>query len=344
MAATIPRGPGTLWCLEVAIGPEQPHSSLIMCGIAGVIYKQPGRTGEALHKMLGGCQHRGPDSTGLAVYGPDPGEELILRIFVAADLSREAADWEQRETAVANVLASQGFTISSVWRDRAQMRISGTFSGDIQRLSYAVEELPGVEIFSLGHSLEILKDEGTADELEARFGCDAFVGYHGIGHVRLATESDVNPSTAHPFWAYGFDDVAIVHNGQITNYFKLKRRLEQRGFRFRTQNDSEVIAVYLADKMASGTSMEEALEQSLVELDGTFSFLVSTPEGIGFAKDPIGAKPMVVCETEDVVAIASEEVSLRNLFGQRDIETFEPFPGTSYTWSKSTLATSASAK
>ena len=105
-----------------------------------------------------------------------------------------------------------------------------------------------------------------------------------------------------------------------------------------------MIAVYLADKMASGSSMEEALEQSLRELDGTFSFLVSTPQGIGFAKDPIGAKPMVVCETDGLVAVASEEVSLLRMFGDQRVDTYEPFPGTSYTWSKSTPATSASAK
>ena len=162
--------------------------------------------------------------------------------------------------------------------------------------------------------------------------------------MRLATESDVNPSTAHPFWAYGFNDVAIVHNGQITNYFKLRRRLEQLGYRFRTENDSEVIAVYLADKMQRGVSMDEALEQSLVELDGTFSFLVATDQGIGFAKDNIGAKPMVVCEMGNLVAVASEEISLQRLFGPEKIDTYEPYPGTSYTWSKSTVGNLASAK
>ncbi|MFV2069646.1 MAG: hypothetical protein ACC645_21990, partial [Pirellulales bacterium] len=163
------------------------------------------------------------------------------------------------------------------------------------------------------------------------------------GHVRLATESDVNPSTAHPFWAYGFYDVAIVHNGQITNYFKLRRRLEQRGYRFRTQNDSEVIAVYLADKMDRGVSMQEALDQSLTELDGTFSFLASTPDGIGFAKDPIGAKPMVVCETDEYVAVASEEVSLQGLVQDQTIDSYEPYPGTSHTWSNPTSSRSTPA-
>ena len=63
----------------------------------------------------------------------------------------------------------------------------------------------------------------------------------------------------------------------------------------------------------------------------------STPDGIGYAKDPIGAKPMVVFETDRMVAVASEEVSLRQLFGH-EIETFEPYPGTSHTWSRSTPA------
>ena len=315
-----------------------------MCGIAGVMYDQPGATGASLLEMLRGCQHRGPDSTGLAVYGADCSDELILRVFLDADQSHDVQMWPTRQVSVEEVLKTHGFETVSASRDRAQMRISGTFDGDIQSLSYTVEEVPGVEIFSAGHSLEIVKDEGTAKQLDARFGCSSYQGFHGIGHVRLATESDVNPSAAHPFWAYGFKDVAIVHNGQITNYYKLRRRLEQRSYRFRTQNDSEVIAVYLADKMAGGRSMEESLEQSLCELDGTFSFLVSTPEGIGFAKDPIGAKPMVICETEELVAVASEEVSLQKLFDNQSFDTYEPFPGTSHTWSRSTRATSASAK
>ena len=313
-----------------------------MCGIAGVMFTdRAGKLGDALLKMLHGCQHRGPDSTGLAMYEEQPGDPLILRLFVDADLRHDQATWPRRFERVQQVLADHGFEASSTWQQGAHARISGTFCGDVQQLSYAVEELDGVEIFSAGHSLAIIKDEGTADDIEARFAVSRFTGFHGIGHVRLATESDVNPSTAHPFWAYGFTDISIVHNGQITNYFKLKRRLEQRGYRFRTENDSEVIAVYLADKMKHGASMEEALEQSLHELDGTFSFLVSTPEGIGFAKDPIGAKPMVVCETEDLIAVASEEVSLQQLFGRRNIETREPVPGTSHTWSRSTLASLA---
>ena len=312
-----------------------------MCGIAGIVYKQgPGPVGDGLLKMLAGCQHRGPDSTGMAMYGPS-GQELILRVFVNADGCNVPSAWPTRCQQAVEVLAEHEFHLFTIWQEGAFGRISGQFEGDMQQLSYAVEELRGVEIFSAGHALEIIKDEGTAADLDKRFGVTSFMGHHGIGHVRLATESDVSPSTAHPFWAYGFTDISIVHNGQITNYFKMRRRLEQRGYRFRTENDSEVIAVYLADKMTSGWTMDAALDQSLHELDGTFSFLVSTPEGIGYAKDRIGAKPMVVFETDRMVAVASEEVSLEQLAGPEKIESFEPYPGTSHTWSRSTPVSSA---
>ena len=154
--------------------------------------------------------------------------------------------------------------------------------------------------------------------------------------MRLATESDVTPDRSHPFWATGFADVAIVHNGQITNYWKMRRRLEKRGFEFHTDNDSELIAVYLADKLAQGVPLADALRDSIEDLDGTFSFLVSTQDEIGYAKDRLAAKPMVMYEDDDLVAIASEEVSLNKLFPGRSLTTVEPPPGTYRTWRRST--------
>ena len=104
----------------------------------------------------------------------------------------------------------------------------------------------------MGSSLEIVKDVGSAEDVDTRYNVNKFDGSHGLGHVRLATESDVKPEASHPFWATGFSDIAIVHNGQITNYWKMRRRLERRGFEFTTDNDSELIAVYLADKLSQG--------------------------------------------------------------------------------------------
>ena len=173
---------------------------------------------------------------------------------------------------------------------------------------------------SIGTSLEIIKDVGDAHEVDRLYQVRESYGTHGIGHVRLATESDVAPEAAHPFWATGFTDVAIVHNGQITNYWKMRRALESKGYEFHTDNDSELIAVFLAERLNRGTSLHQVLEASIDEL--------------GYAKDKLAAKPMVMLETNELVAIASEEVSLNRLFPGQTIETREPLPGTFFTWSK----------
>ena len=177
---------------------------------------------------------------------------------------------------------------------------------------------------------------GSAHEVDDRYAVHEFRGTHGLGHVRLATESDVKPEASHPFWATGFADVAIVHNGQITNYWKMRRRLERRGFEFTTDNDSELIAVYLADKLSQGVSLKDALATSIDDLDGTFSFLVSTRDEIGYAKDRLAVKPMIMVETDDLIAVASEEVSLNRLFPGQALSTMEPPPGTFNTWARST--------
>ena len=212
-------------------------------------------------------------------------------------------------------------------------RVVVTFDGDLRAFSYAMEH--AAKVISIGTSLDIVKDVGGAHEVDERYHVGEFRGSHGLGHVRLATESDVKPEAAHPFWATGFADVAIVHNGQITNYWKMRRRLEQRDFEFHTDNDSELIAVYLADKLSRGETLDAALGTSIADLDGTFSFLVSTRDEIGYAKDTLAAKPMVMVETDALIAIASEEVSLNRLFPGQALDTTEPPPGTHRTWSRS---------
>ena len=106
--------------------------------------------------------------------------------------------------------------------------------------------------------------------------------------------------------------MSVVHNGQLTNYHKLTRKYEDEGYTFQTENDSELIAVYLADKMYKGMKLDDALHSTVDDLDGTFTFIASTEDGIGYAKDRWSAKPMVATETDDVVAIASEEIALRS--------------------------------
>jgi glutamate synthase domain-containing protein 1 len=302
-----------------------------MCGIAGILFKKNGtraEVGKALIDMLDGCQHRGPDSTGFALYhDPVPGQ-LRLRFIVGQGVDAEFAIQRVKDR-----LRDYQAEIIDEERVGAGYRVDIKFQGDLQKFAYDMEE--AAKVSSIGESLDIIKDVGGAHDVDNVYKVQSFEGTHGIGHVRLATESDVAPDASHPFWATGFADVAIVHNGQITNYYKMRRRFEKRGYKFNTDNDSELIAVYLADKLKHGHTLKDALRDSIQDLDGTFSFLVSTKDEIGYAKDRLAAKPMIKYETDDLIAIASEEVSLNRLFPGHALNTSEPPPGTYETWRRS---------
>ncbi len=299
-----------------------------MCGIAGILYKQKGNheIGNTLISMLDGCQHRGPDSTGFALYG-DKNEQLQLRFIVPVDEAGKSIAISN----IADLLEKHSATMIAEESIGCSYKIGVDFGGDLLAFTKDMEE--HAKLVSVGYSLDIIKDDGTARELDERYNIGSFVGTHAIGHVRLATESAVRPEAAHPFWATGFEDIAIVHNGQITNYWKMRRRLERRDFAFHTDNDSELVAVYLADKLAQGEKLDDALKTAIDDLDGTFSFLVSTPTEIGYAKDHLAAKPMVLLENDEMIAVASEEVSLNRLFPGQAINSTEPAPGTYQTWS-----------
>jgi glutamate synthase domain-containing protein 1 len=306
-----------------------------MCGIAGILYKgaaaADSKVGKALIDMLDGCQHRGPDSTGFSLYREAKPGHLRLR-FIVGDGAAAKAAIERVKTKLAEFQAR----IIEEEHKGSSFAALVKFDGDLQRFAFEMEH--AAKLSSIGESLDIIKDLGTAHDVDDVYTIKDFKGTHGIGHVRLATESDVAPEATHPFWATGFADISIVHNGQITNYYKMRRRLEKQGYFFNTENDSELIAVYLADKLKHGRTLKDALKTSIDDLDGTFSFLVSTKDEIGYAKDKLAAKPMVKYEDDDLIAIASEEVSLNRLFPGHALNTSEPAPGTYDTWQRSTSA------
>jgi glutamate synthase domain-containing protein 1 len=276
-----------------------------MCGLCGFLYKDADRVGpvgRTLHAMLGPMARRGTDSTGIALYGPPQPDSYVVR-------ARIDANHGTPERVIAALEAAG--TVSERSQRGPNMRARIAYSGDLGDLTDSIEAEPHVEVFSIGRAMEIVKEVGDADAVEAADPYAAFEGSHAIGHTRMATESLVDVAHSHPFWARPFPDVSVVHNGHITNNHKLRRRLENQGHRFATGNDSEVIAVYIADKLERGESLEDALRASVSDLDGTFAYLISTPQGIGVARDPFALKPLLYAESSDVALIASEEVAIR---------------------------------
>ena len=310
-----------------------------MCGIAGIIHKQAGKganIGEQMTSMLQALKHRGPDSTGYAMYGEDNGNQIMrFKVAEAADLEGSYdihAEIEGRLALIDSRLSELGVkVVKKESPTEYAHRYEIEFSGDMKKVADFVEDIEGVEILSIGNSLELIKDLGDAAIVSGQYGLDGFNGTHGIGHTRMATESDVDIRSAHPYWAYPFSDVAVVHNGQLTNYWTNRRALERKGHRFSSNCDSELIAVYIADRMNQGDDLETAMKDSVEFLDGVFTYLVATKDELGMAKDVMAAKPMVVYEGDDMIALASEEVAIRTLFDHH-IETFDPYHGEVKVW------------
>jgi len=309
-----------------------------MCGIAGIIYKgQTGDVGRDMTRMLQAMRHRGPDSTGFALYG-ETSDLLIMRFTLADPTDHRDFDFTERlernARKVESRLAKLGATIDRVQGESDYAyRATFRYDGELKPLADFVEDVQGAEVLSLGHSLEIIKDLGDARAVSQQYRLEGFRGTHAIGHVRMATESDVDIAGAHPYWAYPFSDVAVVHNGQLTNYHQWRRRLERLGHRFQSECDSEIIAVYIAQLMSDGLSLETAMKQSLDELDGVFTYLVVTENQLGVAKDEMAAKPLVLYEADDMVALASEEVAIRAVVN-REIDTYDPYEREVLVWNR----------
>jgi glutamate synthase domain-containing protein 1 len=309
-----------------------------MCGIAGIIYRDgQHEIGRDMTRMLQSMKHRGPDSTGYALYGPRDGG-YVMRYKLADANDPRDFEFEERlernRREVESRLVQLGAKIEDVEFDTDYAyRVKLAYGGDLKQLADYVEDVPGAEVLSLGRSLEIVKDLGDAETVSEQYHLDKVRGTHAIGHVRMATESDVDISGAHPYWAYPFSDIAVVHNGQLTNYFQWRRRLERSGHRFQSECDSEVIAVYLAEKMSEGADLEEAMKQSLDELDGVFTYIAVTDDALGVAKDEMAAKPLVLYEGDDMVALASEEIAIRQVV-DHEIETYDPYEREVLVWKR----------
>ena len=310
-----------------------------MCGIAGLIWKEgkSSNIGSEMTSMLQALKHRGPDSTGFALYGNADNSDFVMRFKTAEqeemrtgfDIHKQV---EEREEQVEARMKEMGATVKEQKAATEYAhRYSFSFDGDMRRLIDYIEDVEGVEVLSVGNALELIKDLGDSTVVSEQYKLGDFQGTHAIGHTRMATESDVDIRSAHPYWAYPFSDVAVVHNGQLTNYWTNRRALERRGNRFMSDCDSELIAVYLADRMTQGDSLKEAMTSSISYLDGVFSYLVATSDQLGMAKDTMAAKPMVIYESDEFVGLASEEISIRSIF-PREIDTFDPYEGEILVW------------
>jgi glutamate synthase domain-containing protein 1 len=303
-----------------------------MCGIVGLFLKDRSlelRLGEMLTDMLITMTDRGPDSAGIAIYSPE--SEGKAKLTVQCD--DPSIGFDKLDNAVRKAVKGK---VDMIIKDSHAVLEIQSDQMDVAR-AYLAENHPMVRVMSRGETLEIYKEVGLPKNVAERFDVRQMSGSHGIGHTRMATESAVTTLGAHPFNT-GMDQ-CLVHNGSLSNHNSLRRKLRRLGVHIETQNDTEVGAAYLTWKMQTGSTLGEALQSSLDDLDGFFTFVVGTKDGFGVVRDPIACKPAVMAETDQYVAFGSEYRALVNLPGIETARVWEPEPATVYFWSHNATPT-----
>ena len=292
-------------------------------------------------KMLRSLSPYAPDSTGAALFVPGTHGQVLVAVKIEGDDVRTLSGRVVRRVGrKANVVKSRmvGHTLQLVLDSVEDLYA-------IVDVIESVSETGDVECFSVGQRLSIIKDVGSIDHLEEEYELSAIRGTHMIGQARLATESRVDMSHSQPFWARPRPDVAVAHTGQITNYHKLRRKYEAQGQRFFTTNDAEIIGTFLAMELEQGASLENAMRASLDVLDGTYAYVVATEKELGAAKDFMGARPLVIAETDEFVVVSSEAAAVCEGLEQ-DLVTWEPDAKEVHVWttrSRSTVDSSEQA-
>jgi len=295
-----------------------------MCGIVGLFMKNDAlrpRLGDMLSDMLITMSDRGPDSAGIAIYGDTGGD---LKMTIQSD--NAAQDFDGLDDALSTALGGP------VALRRIDTHAVLTLRADTEKPARDFMAERGIRIMGTGAAMEIFKEVGLPADVTERFSIRAMSGSHGIGHTRMATESAVTTNGAHPF-STG-PDQCLVHNGSLSNHNDVRRKLARKGLHTETQNDTEVAALYLTSRLADGANLGEALDGTLTDLDGFFTFVVGTRNGFGVVRDPIACKPAVMAETDDYVAFGSEYRAMAPLPGIETARVWEPEPATVYFWER----------
>ncbi len=303
-----------------------------MCGIVGLLIKDPDKRdllGEYGTQMLEGMATRGRDSAGLAAYTDQVEEEGARKLSLYSP--EGALDWQSFVDEMQGHLA-----VEVTLREKGNHAVVVPHGSADVAWGWIAENHPEVHMLSVGRSIEVYKDVGHPTDIAERYGFRELAGSHVVAHTRMATESAVTWAHAHPFTVG--EDFCLVHNGSLSNPHSLRRRLERRGMRFDTDNDTEAASRFLEWRLREGDDMEGAIRAGFEELDGFYTFLIGTKDELALVRDPFACKPAVVAETDDYVAISSEFRSLAYLPGINDADVFEPGPEEIFVWNKKSVA------
>ena len=148
----------------------------------------------------------------------------------------------------------------------------------LKRMEYRGYDSVGVAT-KFDNKIEVKKGIGKVSEVNKTFQLDKLPGKIGIGHTRWATHGKVTDSNAHPHPSNS-GKIAIVHNGIIENFQELKKKLEEDGYTFKSETDSEVIANLIQQNFEQTSDVKETIGKTVSKLKGHFAFVAMFENGV----------------------------------------------------------------
>src|SRR5580704_15684605 len=179
----------------------------------------------------------------------------------------------------------------------------------LHALQHRGQEATGIvaydgEQFNAHRGLGQVSDNFSSKEVIGRLR-----GGAAIGHVRYATTGEVAMRKVQPLFAdFEFGGLAICHNGNLTNSYKLRQALVRRGSLFQSTGDTEII-VHLIATSLKGT-VEERMIEALRQVEGAYSLGALAQDGLLAVRDPLGVRPLVLGQLGDAWIISSETCAL----------------------------------
>ncbi len=193
----------------------------------------------------------------------------------------------------------------------------------LSRLEYRGYDSTGIAIYQ-DHEINIYRSKGKLSALRDKIKNEKLTGNVGIGHTRWATHGKPSDENAHPHRSENF---VVVHNGIIENFIELKQKLENEGYQFTSQTDTEVIPYLIESFVKKGSNIEEALYQTLHELKGAFALVLFGKKdprkmmvaknasplilGIGDGENFVASDiPALLSYTKDIIALEDGQVAI----------------------------------
>ncbi|EOX4195555.1 glutamine--fructose-6-phosphate transaminase (isomerizing) [Vibrio cholerae] len=190
-------------------------------------------------------------------------------------------------------------------RDVAEILVQG-----LRRLEYRGYDSAGVAVVDSNKQLTRLRRLGKVQELADAVEAEQVAGGTGIAHTRWATHGEPSEINAHPHLS---GDITVVHNGIIENHEMLRTMLQERGYVFTSQTDTEVIAHLVEWELRSASSLLEAVQTTVKQLTGAYGTVVmdrNDPSRLVVARS---GSPIVIGFGIGENFLASDQLALLNV-------------------------------